>query len=307
MNMPRVKNRVLGIGHAKIDHLAAVDRYPDPDTMTELAGFSIQSGGVIATALATLSRLGVEASFIGKLSNDDFGRFIMEDFDNLSIDTTGVIRQAGRVSPYAFTSVEPEAGRRNVFFTHGNVDRLNSAEVQLERLDGAELLLIDGFHPDAQILLAEEAGRRGIKVVLDAGTQHEGMGELVALCDILLASERYASEVAPRGEIEDSLIELSRMGPQIVVVTMGKEGSIGLEGDKLVHQPPLQVKVVDTTGAGDVYFGGYCFGLLNQWPLERCMQIASTTAGLSCQELGARAALPDLEEVEAVSWQEVRT
>jgi ribokinase len=194
-----------------------------------------------------------------------------------------------------------------VFYTGGNVEPLSPAEVDLSCLQGASLLLVDGFQMEAQIPAAEEARRQGIRVLLDAGTISEGMGELVALSDVLIASERYASEVAPRGEIEDSLIELSRMGPRIVVVTLGKEGSIGLEGDKLVHQPPLQVAAKDTTGAGDVYFGGYAYGLLQGWPLERCMQIASAAAGLSCRELGARAALPDLEEVEAVSWQEMRT
>jgi sugar/nucleoside kinase (ribokinase family) len=97
------------------------------------------------------------------------------------------------------------------------------------------------------------------------------------------------------------------MGPQIVVVTMGEEGSMGLEGDKLVRQPPLQVDVVDKTGAGDVYLGAYCYGLLQQWPLERCMQVASAAAGLSCRHLGARAGLPDWKDVEAVSWQEIHT
>jgi len=157
-----------------------------------------------------------------------------------------------------------------------------------------------------QICAAEEAHRLGVKVVLDAGAIREGMGELVALSDVLLASERYASEVAPRGEIEDSLLELSRMG-RAWSCHHGQRGSIGIEGDKLVHQPPLQVEVMDTTGAGDVYLGGYAYALLQGWPLERCMQVASAAAGLSCRNLGARAALPDLGEVEEVSWQEART
>jgi sulfofructose kinase len=302
-----MSNRVVGIGHASVDHLAVVDRYPDPETRIELAGFSIQGGGVVATALATLACLRVSASFIGKLSDDDFGRFARRGLEALQVETTSIITQPGRLSPFSFIVIERESQRRTVFYTGGNVEPLSPTEVDLSCLQGAALLLVDGFQMDAQIHAAEEARRQGIRVLLDAGTISEGMGELVALSDVLIASERYASEVAPRGEIEDSLIELSRMGPRIVVVTLGKEGSIGLEGDKLVHQPPLQVAAKDTTGAGDVYFGGYAYGLLQGWPLERCMQIASAAAGLSCRELGARASLPDLEEVEAVSWQEMRT
>ena len=298
---------VVGLGHARVDHLVVVDRYAEPDSKTEMDGFSIQGGGVVATALTTLATFHVSTSFIGKLSDDDFGRFILRGLDGLQINTSGVVRQPGRLSPFAFIIVEQETHRRTIYYTGGNVDPLDPAEIDLQCLHRADLLIVDGLQMKAQIRAAEEARRLGVRVVLDAGSLSEGMGELVALSDVLVASERYASEVAPRGEIEDSLIELNRMGPRTVVVTMGKEGSIGLEGDKLVHQPPLRVHVVDTTGAGDVYFGGFCFGLLQRWPLEKCMQIASAAAGLSCRDLGSRSGLPDLEEVEAVSWQEMRT
>jgi sulfofructose kinase len=299
--------RVIGIGQAAIDHLAVVDRYPDPDTRSELAGFSIQGGGTVANALVLLAGFGVECAFVGKLSDDDFGRFALRSIEAMKVDVSRAVVQPGRLSPFAFHVLERESHRRTIFHTAGNLDPLGLDQVDLACLQGAELLIVDGHQTEVQIRAAEEAHKLGVRVMLDAGSIREGMGELVALSDVLLASERYASEVAPRGEIEDSLIELSRMGPRVVVVTMGKEGSIGLEGDKLVHQPPLQVEVVDTTGAGDIYLGGYAYALLQGWPLERCMQVASAAAGLSCRNLGARAALPDLQEVEAVSWQESRT
>lgn len=298
---------VVGIGHAELHHLAVVDRYPDLESRVELAGFSIQGGGTVATALAALAGMNVKTSFLGKLSDDSFGDFILRGLTGLGVDISRVIRQAGRLSPYSFIIIERESQRRTVFHTDGNMDPLAPEELDLHCLQQARILIVDGHLMEVQIHAAEEAKRHEVTVVLDAGGITEGMGELVALSDVLIASERYASEVAPRGEIEDCLIELHRMGPRIVVVTMGEEGSIGLEGEKLVRQPPLQVNVVDTTGAGDVYLGGYCYGLLQGWPLERCMQIAAATSGLSCRELGSRAGLPDLDEVEAVSWQEVHT
>jgi sulfofructose kinase len=302
-----MKQRVVGIGHAAIDHLAMIDRYPEPDSKKEMEGFSIQCGGVVASALAVLSTFKVGTTFIGKLSDDDFGRFILEDLKSLEIDISKVVFQPGRVSPYSFIAVEREHTRRTCFFTEGNVDPLQPDEMDLTLLKGADALLIDGFFAHAQIRAAEEAKQLGVKVLLDASNLREGMGELLALCDVVISSERFASEVAPRGEVEDSLLELSRMGPRITIITLGPEGSIGLDGDKLVHQPPLAVEIVDTTGAGDIYFGSFSYGVLQGWPLEKCMQIASSAAGLSCRALGARASLPSLDEVQAVSWQECRT
>ncbi|MCC6749450.1 MAG: sugar kinase [Deltaproteobacteria bacterium] len=293
--------RVVGIGEAAIDHLAVVGRYPEPDTKTELAGLSLQGGGATATALAALAALRVETAFVGKVSDDDFGRFVVRGLHGLGVDTRALVIQPDRLSPYRFVVVEHEATRRTVFHTRGSVDPLEPSELPPELFTDAALLIVDGYHVEAQIWAAEEARRRGVRVVLRAATLREGMGELVALSDVLIASERYAAEVAPRGEVEDSLVELSRLGPHTVVMTLGTDGSIGLEGEKLVQQPPLGVKVVDSTGAGDVYVGGYCYGLLRGAPLERCMQLASAAAGLSCRELGARAGLPSLAEVEEVT------
>jgi sugar/nucleoside kinase (ribokinase family) len=300
-----MSKRVVGIGHAEVNHLTVVDRYPEPESRVELASFSIQGGGTTANALATLAALGVPSVYIGKLPDDEFGTYIRRGLESMDIDISAAVTQPERLSSYAFIVLERETRRRTVFYTEGNLDPLRPDEVDLNRIQQADLLIVDGYEVEAQIKAAEVARSNGATVVLDAGPIREGMGELVALADVLVASERYASEVAPRGEIEESLVEIRRLGPKVIVVTMGEEGSVGLEGEKLVRQPPLQVDVMDTTGAGDVYLGGYCYGLLHGWPLERCMQIAAAAAGLSCRDLGARAGLPDLEEVRGVSWQEV--
>ncbi|PID38128.1 MAG: hypothetical protein CSA65_03585 [Proteobacteria bacterium] len=292
---------VVGIGKAHVDHLAVVDRYPEPESRVDLAGFSLQWGGTIATALSSLSRLGVETRLVTKLGDDDFGRQILRGCEGLGIDTSPVVVENDRISPYNIILIEHGTHRRTVLSTEGNLEPLDPDAVDLSFLDDAKLLVIDGYHMDVQVRAAERAREQGTVVVLDAGQIIEGMGELMALSDVLIASERYASEVAPRGELEDSLIEISRLGPETVVVKLGAEGSIGLHGEKLVRQPPLRVDVVDTTGAGDVFLGGYCFGLLREAPLERCIQLASAAAGLSVRQLGALGGLPDLEEIEAVA------
>jgi sugar/nucleoside kinase (ribokinase family) len=154
----------------------------------------------------------------------------------------------------------------------------------------------------AQIVAAELANQAGIPVLLDAGSLREGMGELLALADYAVVSERFAAEVAPRGELEDGLIELQRMGPRKVVITLGAAGSVGLDGDKVVRQSALEIDpVVDTTGAGDVYHGAFAVAMCERWPLERAMQLASAAAGLSCRALGGQAAIPTLTEALAAA------
>jgi sugar/nucleoside kinase (ribokinase family) len=82
---------------------------------------------------------------------------------------------------------------------------------------------------------------------------------------------------------------------------MGIEGSIGLEGNKLVRQAPLTVDVVDTSGVSDVFLGGYCYGRMKDLSLESCLRSATAAAGLSCRALGARAGLPSAAEIDIVA------
>jgi ribokinase len=210
--------------------------------------------------------------------------------DHLSVE-------AGKTSPFSFIAVDRESGLRNIFWTPGTVGRLENQEVTLDFLTGAEVLLCDGHQPALQVRAAEKARELGVKVVTDAGGVREGMGDLLSLTDVLIASERFAAEVAPRPDLAEVLDELRALGPRVVVVTLGAEGSVGSDGGRLVRETALEVAVVDTTGAGDVFHGAYIYALLQRWGITRSMRFATVTAGLKCRALGGRAGIPKLEEV----------
>jgi sulfofructose kinase len=291
---------VVGVGHCAVDYLGVVPRYPEVDSKEEIAEFSQQGGGPAATAIVTLACLGVPTRIAAKISDDHFGDFILDGLQTLGVDTTHMVIAPGFVSPFSFIAVEGTSGKRTIFWTRGSVPALEPDEVSPRILDGASCLIIDGHQPAAQVKLAEEARSRGIKVVLDAGALREGMGDLVSLSHILIASERFATEVAPAAELESTLAELGSMGPEMCVITLGLEGSIGTDGTRIVRTPAFEVDVVDTTGAGDVYHGAFLYGVREGWPIERLMRFASAAAGLKCRTLGGRAGIPSLEEVLAV-------
>ncbi|MCD6498409.1 MAG: hypothetical protein J7M25_08955 [Deltaproteobacteria bacterium] len=293
-----MNNRIFGIGLASIDFLGVVDHIPRPDSVVEMGQFSIQGGGNAATALVTAAHLGLETRFCGKISDDMFGTFILDGLTNMGIDTSGVVVEPGRVSPFTFVGVEATDGHRVLYHTRGNCSPLVPDEIDLTSIEWASCLLVDGYQIKAQVTAARQAAAAGIPVVLDAShIQEKGMGELLSDANILIATERFAAEVAPMGEVEDSLHELTRMGPHTVVVTLGEEGSIGLDATGIVRVRALPIDSTDTTGAGDVYRGAFLYAHLQGWPLGRCMEFASAAAGLSCQTLGGRAGIPNLEQI----------
>jgi sulfofructose kinase len=295
---------VVGLGHATVSYLGVVSRYPEPENRRELRTFSIQGGGAAATAIAVLAGLGSETAFVGKVSDDDFGRYIVRSLGALGVDVDRVVVAPGFVSPFAFVTVEEGQAKPAVYYTRGNVPPLAASEVPLDLVDGAALLLVDGSHVRAQIAAAERARSRGVPVLLcAAGAPEGGLGDLIALADTLLLDERLATELSPRGELEDSLAELRAMGPRTVIIQLGDAGSIGHDGGVIVREPAFRAEVVEATGAADVYAGAFAYGALRGWPLERRMHFAAVAAGLSCRALGRRAALPDLNEtLVACGW-----
>jgi sulfofructose kinase len=295
---------VAGVGHATFDVVGVVPRHLEPDGRADLSAVSLQGGGAIATALVTARSLGCRARFGGRLADDAFGRFARTGLVDAGVDCATLAVGPGTLSPSRFVAVNADDLRRVVYSSSGDVPPLASEELDLAALlDGARHLVIDGAHPEAQILAAESARARGVGVIVDASGLRGGLGELVGLADVLVASERFVAEVAPRGEVEDSLVELQAMGPRTVVITLGSSGSIGLSGDELVRQPAHVVEVVDTTGAGDVFLGAFAAALAQSYSFSHAIELASAAAALSCRALGARAALPDRAELLAfLGW-----
>jgi sugar/nucleoside kinase (ribokinase family) len=208
-----------------------------------------------------------------------------------------------RVSPVSIVMVDELTRKRKILFTRGDTSPLAPRDLPPRLLHGAGMLCIDGYQPALQAAIAEKAREKGITVLLNAGHLDGGMGELLALADIVIGSERFASEFAPSDKIEDSLQEITRLGPRIAVITLGSEGAVATDGKKLVEQKPIDVFVADTTGAGDLFCGAFAYAHACGWPLERALPFASAAAGLQCKSLGARGGLPTLDQV-MKAWRE---
>lgn len=289
------KGVILGVGLATVDLLSVAPHMEE--RLVELSVFSMQGGGAGANALSMSALLGARTRFFGRIGDDDFGRFIVRGLKDLAIDTSMVSIERGKMSPVSLVNIDELARHRKILFTRGSTTPLTPRDVPKRLLDGVALLCIDGYQPALQAAVAEKAREKGIKVLLNAGHLVGGMGELLALSDIVIGSERFASEFAPSDDLERSLREITRIGPRTAVITLGDAGAMALDGTKLVQQEAIDVFVADTTGAGDVFCGAFAFVTLLGWPLERALPFANAAAGLTCRTLGAQSGLPALNEV----------
>jgi sugar/nucleoside kinase (ribokinase family) len=285
----------VGVGLATVDLICVVPRVEH--RLVDISVFSMQGGGSATNILAVLATLGVRGRYFGRVGDDEFGRFILRSLQQLRIDTSMLSIEPGKVSPVSVIQIDELSHQRKLLVSRGNVTTLSTRDLPDRLLDGARLLCIDGSQPALQAAVAEKARAKGITVLLNASQLSGGMGELLTLSDIVIASERFANELAPSDELANSLREITSLGPRTAVITMGEAGAVALEGTKLVQQDAIDVFVADTTGAGDAFCGAFAYAQLKGWPLERALPFANATAGLACRSLGSRSGLPTVDEV----------
>ena len=301
---------LIGLGLATLDHLMQVESFAQPVGQTKVKGFDIQGGGLTATALVAAARLGLSTELWGVAGTDRLGDWIVAGLEAEGVGLQRFRRREGMEGPLVLVFVDGETGERRFQLARWLRDA-DPYPLELERLDGAKCLLVDGMFPRAAVEAARYARSRGIPVVADLGGVEGKQRELVSLVDYLVTNEDCARRVAgprrvgPAGP-DDPDTACSRactlmlgMGPRVVVATLGGRGSVYGEGESISRQPAFPVSVVDTTGAGDCFHGAFCVGVVRGWGLGETVRFASAAAAIKCQRLGGRAGLPRMMEVEA--------
>jgi ribokinase len=290
--------QVVGFGQCSLDILGQVGIYPALDQKAELSSLLVQGGGPVATALVTLARLGVSVAMVGAVGKDEFGRQIQEGLLQENVDCTHLAKIERASSQVAFIAVDDD-GHRNIFWHRGTAQPVASQELRTLFVDYVRILHLDGLHLEPAIAAAELARSQNVVTVLDAGTLRPGMEKLLSLIDHLVVSENFARQLIDRDEPEAALQRLSEYGAEAVTITLGCSGSLSMSPEgQIYRQSAFEVDAVDTTGCGDVFHGGYIYGLLQSWPLPQTLRFASACAALKTLAMGGRTAIPTLSEVE---------
>jgi ribokinase len=293
--------QVVGLGQVCVDYVGRVPTYPVEDGKMELENLFTSCGGPAATALVSLTRLGIATSFLGSISDDTFGVRIADTLQKEGVNISFLKITPGHSSQFAFIAVTKGDGKRTIFWNRSSAPDLTPKEISLDRFPGARILHVDGLMLDAGKEAADQAKKRGMIVVMDAGTLRQGTLDLVSRVDILIASEPFGDaligEQTPRQKVLQRMREL---GPRQAVITLGAKGSIGLDQSGMVRQDAFPVVSRDTTGAGDVYHGAYIYGLLQGWNMAKCMAFASAAAALKCTYGRGWEGIPDIQAIDGL-------
>jgi len=288
---------IMGIGCCSVDYLSVVPGPVQPDAKVRMKRLSRQGGGLVATALVTAQRLGASTRFVGKVSDDPFGREILDGLAGEGVDVSMSVVEGGKETRFAIILVDESTGRRSIVWTPGTVAPLEWEEIDPSLPARCRLLHIDEYELAASLPAAKRARSAGVFVSLDAETVEERTPELLAHVDLVIGSREFAREYTGFEDPEAAARSLRDQGPRVAGVTLGNEGSVFCEGSELFFQEAFPVDVVDTTGAGDVFHGAFAFGVLQGWSTRACAVFSSAVAAMKCTGLGGRQAIPSLPEV----------
>jgi ribokinase len=271
---------------------------PQLGAKQSLAGWVEMGGGPVATALATVARMGGRAALVGAVGDDTYGARIRDGLRTAGVDVEALATCPGS-SHVAFVLAEAGRDRRTVWWHH---DRAVLGAVHLDRdlITSARALLIDTHMPEVAIVAAEWMRATGGLVMIDAERVREHTLELLPYCDLLVVSERFGREATGVDEPWEAARALHSGYGRLALVTCGAEGSWCAHEGELFHTPAFEIEPLDTTGAGDVFHGALLYALLRGDAVRDAVRYASAAAALSCRGLGGRGSLPTVGEVEAL-------
>ena len=288
---------ITGIGYCGMDYLCIVPHVPHDDKV-EMVASLVQGGGPAVTAIVAAARLGARTAFCGVVGDDERGAQILSGLNAEGIDTGHIKTRRGAESPAGFCWIEQKSGKRSIAWTRGSAPALSPREIDRELIRNSSVLHLDGHQTQAAIAAAKTARKNGVIVSLDAGTIVPGIDELLALSDIVIASEKFARSYTGESRMESAVKKLFRGNRKFAAITKGKAGSVGFDGHNLLRCPAFKVEVVDTTGAGDVYHGAFAFDYARGKTWAECMRFAAAVSALKCTRLGGRTGIPDLKTAE---------
>jgi ribokinase len=292
---------VLGLGVVAVDDLLYVETYPPADAKMPVGRRDRQCGGLTGTALVAAARLGSRCAYAGALGENDLSDFVrgILSAEQIALDHV-VPDKSGR--PFHSTIVVDESAfTRTIFYTPGTTLPEGAEWPTADAIRSARVLFIDHYEPKRMIRAARIAREAGIPVVADVEDESPESGELLRLADHLIVGIAFALRYTGKPDPSAAARALWAEGRSAVVVTCGSEGAWFLGGpdEAPQHLPAFKVKVVDTTGCGDVFHGAYASALARGVGLADRVKFASAAAAIKATRPGGQAGIPTRPVVES--------
>jgi sulfofructose kinase len=290
---------VVGVGANSVDFVNILPGYPQPSgflAKMRLRQRHVLCGGQTATTVGTCASLGLRSKYVGVSGTDDNGRRVRAELALRHIDIEDLIVRDAE-NQFAVILVDESSGERIVLWDRDDRLQLRDRELPLDALSTARVVHVDDVDDEAALRAARIGLAGGAIVTTDIDRITPATETLAGIATYAIFAQHVPAQLTGIDDVEGALRKLRQRQPNVLCVTAGEHGAMALDDDRFYHEPAFSVRAVDTTGAGDVFRGGFIYALLQGQSTAQALRTANAAAAISCTRLGALNGIPTLGEV----------
>ena len=288
--------KILCIGHAAYDITIPMCGFLEENTKLRIDTKFECGGGPACNAAYLLGKWGLDTCFVGTVGNDKYGNYIKKELEEVNVDTRymRILDEYETTSSIIFANVE-KGSRTIVSYRPTEAEKLKTLELDFE----PSIILVDGHEYEISKNMIEKY--KDAISIMDAGRVTEDNIKLAQMVDYLVCSKEFAEEIVGIKFIDNNYSYMfEKMKEKFntnIIITLEDVGCLYEYGEELRIMPSIEVKTIDSTGAGDIFHGAFTYGVAKSWDLETILRLANVTAGLSVTKIGSRNSIFELEEV----------
>jgi len=307
--------KILGIGNAIVDVICKVDdSFINKNNLTKstmklffdenefkklLNNLKIEktvSGGSVANSIVGISQLGHEVGFIGKISDDEFGGKYEEGLKKENVNYFYSKKKEELPTGTCLILVTPDSERTMCTFL-GTAGKICESDVSSDAIKKSEIIFLEGYLWDEgePKKAFDKAINNANKVAMSLSDQfcvdrHKPhfLNLVKNKLDIIFANEQEITSLIEAKNFEE-VINFSKLLNKLIVVTRGEKGAVAVNGEEIVESEiHKNLKIVDLTGAGDLFAAGFLHGYINKLPTKECLEKGTEMSSKIIQQIGAR-------------------
>ena len=307
--------KILGIGNAIVDVICKVDdNFIDQNNLTKstmklffdenefknlLTNLKIEktvSGGSVANSIVGLSQLGDEVGFIGKISDDEFGNKYEEGLKKENVEYFYSKKKEELPTGTCLILITPDSERTMCTFL-GTAGKINEDDVDSDIIRKSEIIFLEGYLWDEgePRKAFDKAINSANKVAMSLSDQfcvdrHKPhfLDLVKNKLDITFANEQEITSLVEARNFEE-VINFSKQLNKLMIITRGENGALAINGEEVVEIGiQKDLKVVDLTGAGDLFAAGFLHGYINKLSIKKCLEKGTEMSSKIIQQIGAR-------------------
>tara|TARA_B100000035_G_scaffold189379_1_gene161698 strand:+ start:193 stop:1122 length:930 start_codon:yes stop_codon:yes gene_type:complete len=307
--------KILGIGNAIVDVICKVDDsfitqhnltkstmklfFEESEFKNLLKNLEIEktvSGGSVANSIVGLSQLGNKVGFIGKVSDDKFGEKYEEGLKNENVEYFYEKKKEKLPTGSCLILVTPDSERTMCTFL-GTAGKIDENDVSTDAIKKSEIIFLEGYLWDEG-----EPKKAFDKAINNANKVAMSLSDLFCVdrhkshflnlvknkLDITFANEQEMTSLI-EAKTFNEIINFSKQLNKLIVITRGEKGAIAIKGNEVVEcNIKKNLKILDLTGAGDLFAAGFLHGYINKLPMKECLNKGTEMSSRVIQQIGAR-------------------